>query len=64
METKYIQIWTQEITDWKYVNVLGKHKMSGKERNSQKNMVKGLHKVFKVIVKKLKNAFTSLGELG
>ena len=36
MENMCIWILTQDIPDWKYVTTLGKPKVIGKERNSQK----------------------------
>ena len=38
-EVKYIQKLTQEMLDWKYVTVLNKKKMNGKEHNAQQRVL-------------------------
>ena len=37
-EVKYIQNLMQDMLDWKYVTVLNKQKMNGKEQNYQRRL--------------------------
>ena len=63
-ENTYIWILTQDITDLKYVTVLGNTKVSLKGHNSQlsaERMVKVLHKFFKTAGNKLNHSLPDLG---